>query len=66
VSDVTAPTLTTRRTAPRKNSHQELIAATMETIAERGLAGTTLAVVTGRAGLSWGWPTITSGPRKTC
>ncbi len=51
---MTAPALTSRRTAPKEQRHQELIEATMETIAERGLAGTTLAVVTGRAGLSLG------------
>lgn len=51
---MTAPALTTRRTAPKEQRLQELIEATMETIAERGLAGTTLAVVTGRAGLSHG------------
>lgn len=44
----------TRRTAPKEQRRQELIAATMETIADRGLAGTTLSEVTGRAGLSLG------------
>jgi len=50
----TVPTVASRRTAPKEQRRQELIAATMETIAERGLAGTTLAEVTGRAGLSLG------------
>jgi TetR/AcrR family transcriptional repressor of bet genes len=50
----TLPTVATRRTAPKEQRRRELIAATMETIAERGLAGTTLAEVTGRAGLSLG------------
>lgn len=49
-AQATAP----RRTAPKEQRRQELIAATMETIADRGLAGTTLAEVTGRAGLSLG------------
>jgi TetR/AcrR family transcriptional regulator, transcriptional repressor of bet genes len=50
----TVPSVTTRRTAPKEQRRQELIEATMETIADRGLAGTTLAEVTGRAGLSLG------------
>lgn len=48
------PAITPRRTAPKQQRRQELIAATMETIADRGLAGTTLAEVTRRAGLSLG------------
>ncbi len=54
---MTAQTVTVAakgRTAPKEQRRQELIAATMETIADRGLAGTTLAEVTGRAGLSLG------------
>jgi len=51
---MSAPTATPRRTAPKEQRRQELIAATMETIADRGLAGTTLAEVTGRASLSLG------------
>lgn len=50
----TVSTAATRRTAPKEQRRQELISATMETIADRGLAGTTLAEVTGRAGLSLG------------
>lgn len=49
-----APPISSRRTAPKEQRRQELIAATMETIAERGLAGTTMAEVTRRAGLSLG------------
>lgn len=45
---------TARRTAPKEQRRQQLIAATMEAIADRGLAGTTLAEVTSRAGLSLG------------
>jgi TetR/AcrR family transcriptional regulator, transcriptional repressor of bet genes len=50
----TAVTIAKGRTAPKEQRRQELIEATMETIADRGLAGTTLAEVTRRAGLSMG------------
>ena len=54
MSAQTKPAVAARRTAPREQRRQELIVATMDTIADRGLAGTTLAEVTGRAGLSLG------------
>ena len=44
----------TRRTAPKEVRRQQLIDATIETIAETGISGTTMAAVTGRAGLSMG------------
>jgi TetR/AcrR family transcriptional repressor of bet genes len=43
-----------RRTAPREVRADQLIEAAMETIAEHGLAGTTTALLTERAGLSAG------------
>ncbi len=43
-----------RRTAPKEEREQQLITAAMETIAQHGLAGTTTALLTKRAGLSAG------------
>lgn len=51
---MTVQALTTRRSAQKEQRRQELIAATMDTIADRGLAGATLAEVTPRADLSLG------------
>jgi TetR/AcrR family transcriptional repressor of bet genes len=44
----------TRRTAPREVRRQQLIDATVETIAELGVSGATMAEITQRAGLSLG------------
>ncbi|NIA69354.1 TetR family transcriptional regulator [Pelagibius litoralis] len=43
-----------RRTAPKEVRRQQLIEATMDSIAENGISGTTMATVTRRAGLSMG------------
>ncbi|MDP5360745.1 MAG: TetR family transcriptional regulator C-terminal domain-containing protein [Paracoccaceae bacterium] len=43
-----------RRTAPKEVRRSQLIEATIDCIAERGITGTTMAAVTGRAGLSMG------------
>ena len=43
-----------RRTAPPEERRQQLIEATMDSIAENGISGTTMAAVTGRVGLSAG------------
>jgi TetR/AcrR family transcriptional repressor of bet genes len=43
-----------RRTAPKEVRRLQLIEATVDCIAERGISGTTMAAVTGRAGLSMG------------
>ncbi len=45
---------TKRRTAPKEVRRLQLIEATIACIAERGISGTTMAAVTGRAGLSMG------------
>jgi TetR/AcrR family transcriptional repressor of bet genes len=45
---------TKRRTAPKEVRRLQLIEATVDCIAERGISGTTMAAVTGRAGLSMG------------
>ncbi len=45
---------TKRRTAPKEVRRRQLIEATIDCIAERGISGTTMAAVTGRAGLSMG------------
>ncbi len=45
---------TKRRTAPKEVRRLQLIEATVTCIAERGISGTTMAAVTGRAGLSMG------------
>ena len=45
---------TKRRTAPKEVRRLQLIEATVDCIAERGIAGTTMAAITGRAGLSLG------------
>lgn len=47
-------TKTKRRTAPKEVRRRQLIEATIDCIAERGISGTTMAAVTGRAGLSMG------------
>jgi len=47
-------TKTKRRTAPKEVRRLQLIEATVDCIAERGIAGTTMAAITGRAGLSLG------------
>ena len=44
----------TRRTAPKEVRRQQRIDATISAIAEKGISGTTMAEVTGRAGLSLG------------
>jgi len=49
-----ARTRSKRRTAPKEVRRLQLIEATVECIAERGISGTTMAAVTGRAGLSLG------------
>ncbi|WP_227268976.1 TetR/AcrR family transcriptional regulator [Roseobacter weihaiensis] len=43
-----------RRTAPKEVRRQQLIEATLDVLAEKGVSGTTMASVTGRAGLSLG------------
>ncbi len=43
-----------RRTAPKEVRRLQLVEATVDCIAERGISGTTMAAVTGRAGLSMG------------
>lgn len=43
-----------RRFAPKEVRRQQLIEATLESLAENGISGTTMAAVTGRAGLSMG------------
>lgn len=43
-----------RRTAPKEVRRLQLIEATVHCIAERGISGTTMAAVTGHAGLSMG------------
>lgn len=43
-----------RRFAPKEVRRQQLIEATLESLAEKGISGTTMAAVTGRAGLSIG------------
>jgi TetR/AcrR family transcriptional repressor of bet genes len=45
---------TKRRTAPKEVRRLQLIEATVDCIAERGISGTTMAAITGRAGLSMG------------
>lgn len=50
----TARKRTKRRTAPKEVRRLQLIEATIACIAERGISGTTMAAVTGRAGLSMG------------
>lgn len=47
-------TLRQRRFAPKEVRRQQLIEATLESLAENGISGTTMAAVTGRAGLSMG------------
>lgn len=42
------------RTAPKEVRQQQLIDATIKVLAEKGISGTTMADVTGRAGLSMG------------
>ncbi|MEH6549816.1 MAG: TetR family transcriptional regulator C-terminal domain-containing protein [Pseudomonadales bacterium] len=44
----------TRRAAPKEVRRQQLIKATLKTVANNGLAGTTMALVTKEAGLSIG------------
>jgi len=46
--------LRSRRTAPKEVRRAQLIEATLASIAQNGLSGTTMAEVTGRAGLSMG------------
>lgn len=53
-SDTNSKPKTKRRTAPKEVRRLQLIQATVECIAERGISGTTMAAVTGRAGLSMG------------
>ncbi|MEM8728950.1 MAG: TetR family transcriptional regulator C-terminal domain-containing protein [Pseudomonadota bacterium] len=43
-----------RRTAPKEVRRRQLIEATISAISEKGMSGTTMAEVTGRAGLSAG------------
>jgi len=43
-----------RRTLPAEERRQQLINATINSIAENGLSGTTMATITGKAGLSMG------------
>lgn len=45
---------TKRRTAPKEVRRLQLIQATIDCIAEGGISGTTMAAITGRAGLSMG------------
>ncbi|MFT4824386.1 MAG: TetR/AcrR family bet gene transcriptional repressor [Halioglobus sp.] len=45
---------TTRRALPKEVRRKQLIHATMDSIAENGLSGTTMATVTQKAGLSMG------------
>jgi TetR/AcrR family transcriptional repressor of bet genes len=47
-------TLRQRRFAPKEVRRQQLIEATLDSLAENGISGTTMAAVTGRAGLSMG------------
>ena len=47
-------TLRKRRFAPKEVRRQQLIEATLDSLAENGISGTTMAAVTGRAGLSMG------------
>ena len=46
--------LRSRRTAPKEVRRQQLIEATLDVIAEKGVSGTTMSEVTKRAGLSVG------------
>ncbi|MEO1471687.1 MAG: TetR family transcriptional regulator C-terminal domain-containing protein [Pseudomonadota bacterium] len=48
------PAIRARRTAPKEVRRQQLIDATIETIARLGVSGATMAEITGRAGLSMG------------
>lgn len=48
------PALRKRRFAPKEVRRQQLIEATLDTLAEHGISGTTMAAVTNRAGLSMG------------
>jgi TetR/AcrR family transcriptional repressor of bet genes len=50
----TQETLRQRRFAPKEVRRQQLIEATLVSLAENGISGTTMAAVTGRAGLSMG------------
>ena len=54
MSDTSARTKTSRRALPREVRKQQLIDATMRSIARNGLSGTTMAQVTREAGLSLG------------
>ncbi len=54
VGKLKAKPKTKRRTAPKEVRRLQLIEATVDCIAEGGISGTTMAAVTGRAGLSMG------------
>jgi TetR/AcrR family transcriptional repressor of bet genes len=51
---ITDQALRKRRFAPKEVRRQQLIEATLDSLAENGISGTTMAAVTNRAGLSMG------------